>query len=259
MDLGSLARADAIEAWSVQGSRSGVLTLHGFTGSPASMRPLAEALAADGFSVELPRLPGHGTTPRELNRTRWQDWSREARAALEILAARTDRRIIVGLSMGGLLAAHLAAQRPDLVDGIVVVNPALVLHPHPLLRLVPLLRFLLPSYPAPARDDIARPGVTERGYDRIPLAALHSLQRLQATVDLEAVTCPVLALTSRTDHVVDPDGSAALLRRVAAVDRTQVWLERSLHVATLDLDADEVHREILAFAARLGAAPHADR
>ncbi len=242
------------EPWSAEGGEVGALVLHGFTGNPVSMRPLAESLAEAGLAVELPRLPGHGTSWRELGRTTWHDWSREARAALEILASRTHRRLVVGLSVGGLLGLHLAATRPGLVDGVVAINPALRLHHHPLLRFVGALKHVLPSYPSPTTDDITLPGVSEHAYDRVPLAALHSLLELQCAVALEDVTAPLLVMTSRTDHVVPPEASGEVLARVASVDREQIWLERSLHVATLDADADLVLARTLAFAERVAGA-----
>ncbi len=70
------------EPWSAPGGSNGVLVLHGFTGNPQSMRPLAEALAAAGFTVELPLLPGHGTAVEDMVPTRWEDWSAGRRGRL---------------------------------------------------------------------------------------------------------------------------------------------------------------------------------
>ena len=67
------------EPWSAEGGPTGVLVLHGFTGNPSSMRGLAEAMAAAGHSVELPRLPGHGTTVDDMLTTSWADWARRLR------------------------------------------------------------------------------------------------------------------------------------------------------------------------------------
>src|SRR5918998_1676938 len=89
------------EPWSTNGGRHGVLVLHGFTGCPQSMRPLAEAFADEGYTVDLPLLPGHGTSPDDLAATRWSDWSGAAEAVYENLAARCDRVVVAGLSMGG--------------------------------------------------------------------------------------------------------------------------------------------------------------
>src|SRR5690606_1008064 len=108
---------------SAPGGPHGALVLHGFTGSPVSMRPLAEALSAAGFAVELPRLPGHGTSADDLQETTWDDWLAEADRALGALAERCPdgRLVVVGLSMGGALTAALAESHPELA-GIVLIN-----------------------------------------------------------------------------------------------------------------------------------------
>src|ERR1700712_3791468 len=91
------------EPWEAAGSGSsadvGVLVLHGFTGNPQSMRPLAEAFAAVGFTVSLPLLPGHGTQVEDMLATRWTDWSAAAEDAYQWLAARCRTVIVPGLSM----------------------------------------------------------------------------------------------------------------------------------------------------------------
>src|SRR5580658_3749695 len=92
------------EPFAASNGPHGVLVLHGFTGCPQSMRPLAEAFADAGFSVELPLLPGHGTGVEDLVPMRWPDWMAAAEAAYLDLAARCDRTVVAGLSMGGTLA-----------------------------------------------------------------------------------------------------------------------------------------------------------
>ena len=110
------------EPWSAAGGPHGVLVLHGFTGSPQSVRGLAEAFADAGFTVELPRLPGHGTTVEDMITTGWPDWSAAAEATYEDLAGRTDSVVVAGLSMGGALTAWLASRLPYIAC-IVCVNP----------------------------------------------------------------------------------------------------------------------------------------
>ena len=102
-----------------------MLVLHGFTGNPQSMRPLAEAVAAAGFTVEMPLLPGHGTAIEDMIPTRFEDWSSAAEAVYDELAARCDKVIVSGLSMGGTLACWLATRHPE-IAGIAVVNPLVV-------------------------------------------------------------------------------------------------------------------------------------
>src|ERR1035438_10198752 len=100
------------EPWSADGGSHGVLVLHGYTGNPQSMRPLAEAAAAAGYTVDLPLLAGHGTAIEDLLPTRWEDWSGGAEAAYEALAARCDKVVVTGLSMGGTLTSWLAGGPP---------------------------------------------------------------------------------------------------------------------------------------------------
>lgn len=241
------------EAWSTEGSDTGVLVLHGFTGNPSSTRPLAEALAEREFSVEMPRLPGHGTRWQELGRTTWHDWAREAVAAHERLRARTTRRVVVGQSMGGALALYLAATRGATLEGIVLVNPYLR-EGDPRLKALPVLKWVVPGI-AGIGNDIAKPGGDENPYPKVPLKALASLVAFQRRVreNLPAVIVPTLVLTSRQDHVVDPDNSQLVLEGVSSTDVEQVWLERSYHVATLDYDADEIVERTTAFVNRVTA------
>src|SRR3954447_11215780 len=111
------------EPWSADGGPAGALCIHGFTGNPTSMRGVAEAFAAAGFSVELPRLPGHGTSVDDMLTTTWEDWTGEVEAGYQRLAARTDQVVVAGLSMGGALTIWTAIQHPE-VAGIVCINAA---------------------------------------------------------------------------------------------------------------------------------------
>ena len=123
------------EPWSAAGGPAGALCLHGFTGNPTSMRPVAKAFADAGFAVELPRLPGHGTTVDDMITTGWGDWTAAAEAAYESLSARCERVVVGGLSMGGSLTLWLAARHPE-IAGIVCVNPAVVPQPPEVIDMV---------------------------------------------------------------------------------------------------------------------------
>jgi carboxylesterase len=237
------------------GGRSvGVLLSHGFTGSPASTRPWGEALAAHGYAVEAPRLPGHGTSWRELDRTTWDDWYGEVVRVFDNLRARHDAVVVGGLSMGGTLALRLAADRGAEVDGLVLVNPAVRTDRKDVLAL-PVLKHLVPSL-AGIANDTRKAGVDEHAYSRVPLRAAHSMmvawKRLRA--HLGAVTSPLLYLKSEVDHVVDPSSLEMIRRSVASTDVTVLPLPNSYHVATLDHDAPLVFSESAAFVARVTSA-----
>ncbi|WP_329344400.1 alpha/beta fold hydrolase [Streptomyces sp. NBC_00663] len=236
-----------------EGGETGVLLCHGFTGSPQSLRPWAEHLAERGLTVSLPLLPGHGTRWEDMQLTGWQDWYAEVDRELRALRERCADVFVAGLSMGGALALRLAAKHGDAVRGVMVVNPANRMHglaPYAL----PVARHLLRSTPGIA-DDIAKEGRHELGYDRVPLHAAHSLRTFFRLVDgeLPQVTQPLLLLRSAEDHVVPAADSARVLSRVSSTDVTEIVLEQSYHVATLDHDAERIFEESSAFIGRLAA------
>ncbi|WP_018545562.1 alpha/beta hydrolase [Streptomyces sp. LaPpAH-108] len=244
------------EPYRHEGGEVGVLLCHGFTGSPQSLRPWAEHHAAHGLTVSLPLLPGHGTRWQDMAATGWADWYATVDRELRLLTERCSQVFVAGLSMGGALSLALAARHGDRIAGVVVVNPANRVHGLSAYAL-PLARHLVPATKGIA-SDIAKAGAEELGYDRVPLHAAHSLRQSLRRLDgeLPRVTQPLLLLRSARDHVVPPVDSARVLSRVSSADVTEVVLEQSYHVATLDHDADRIFEESLAFVGRL--APRAD-
>ncbi|MGH3400536.1 MAG: alpha/beta hydrolase [Streptosporangiaceae bacterium] len=235
------------EAFSHQGGATGVLLCHGFTGSPQSLRPWAEYLAAAGLSVSLPRLPGHGTTWQEMARTRWEDWFAEADRAFEELRGWSEEIFVMGLSMGGCLALRLAELHGPAVSGLVLVNPSVTADTR-LFALAPVLKLVLPSLKGIA-SDIKKEQVSELGYTRVPVKAAATLPGLWRTTKdhLGDVTQPVLVYRSSTDHVVGP-ASLEVLRAALPADQLDVReLRNSYHVATLDNDADVIFTGSLGF------------
>lgn len=234
-----------------EGGEVGVLLCHGFTGSPQSLRPWAEYLAERGLTVTLPLLPGHGTRWEDMQLTGWQDWYAEVDRELCALRERCAQVFVFGLSLGAALTLRLAAKHGDEISGIVVVNPLNSLHglsAHAL----PVLRHFVPSVKGIV-SDIAKEGSRELGYDRVPLHAAYSMRNFCRIVDgeLPQVTQPMVLLHSPQDHVVSPADSARVLGRVSSTDVTEILLEQSYHVATLDHDADRIFEESYAFIARL--------
>ena len=225
-----------------------MLVLHGFTGSPVSMRPLAEVFADAGFAVELPRLPGHGTAVEDMIETGFDDWLTEAERALAALEARVPdgKWVVAGLSMGGMLTAALAEGHPELA-GIVLINtPASV--PDEMAAIVEEMLAGGTEVMDSIGGDIADPDADEASYDETPLRPLITMIMAGADVRerLADITQPALIITSRQDHVVNPEDSDVLAENITGpVER--VWLEKSFHVATLDYDKAEVEAAALAF------------
>ncbi|MCD9153274.1 alpha/beta hydrolase [Aeromicrobium duanguangcaii] len=225
------------EPFYAPGGRVGILLSHGFTGSPASMAPWGRFLAELGHTVAVPRLPGHGTTWQQMNTTTWRDWYGEVDDALTDLRSQCDWVAVCGLSMGGALALRLAEQRPEDVDALVLVNPAIALKRRDLLA-VPLLSRVVPSL-AGVGNDIKLAGQDEVAYDRTPLKALASQLQLWRDVreNLDRVTAPLLMFRSVEDHVVDEITAGLVLEGVSSPECELIELRDSYHVATLDHDA----------------------
>jgi carboxylesterase len=238
------------EPWSAEGGPQGALVLHGFTGNPQGLRGLAEAFAAAGFAVELPLLPGHGTSVDDMLETDWDDWSAAAEAAFEALAARSERMVVAGLSMGGTLTAWLGTRHAE-IAGLVFVNPAMDVPEEMVKALEDLVAAGTDRIPA-VGNDVADPAAREKAYDATPLRPLLSLAGAAAAVrdDLAKITCPVLILTSTQDHVVPP-GNSDLLAEAVGGPVERVTLERSYHVATLDYDKDLINGKAVEFARRV--------
>lgn len=239
------------EPYAHDGSDVGVLLIHGFSGNPQSLRPWGEHLAALDYTVRVPRLPGHGTTWQEMNRTRWEDWYAVADRELRELRERCSQVFVGGLSMGGSLALALAEDHGPRVSGLVLVNPAVKFNDWRL-RLIPVLKYVMPSA-APIGSDIKKPGVTELAYERAAVHAAHSQFVAWRNVvrDLPEVTQPVLLLRSTEDHVVPAASSELILSRISSDDVTEILLHESYHVATLDNDAPRIFDESVAFIQRL--------
>lgn len=242
-----MAGADPI---SIDGSDVGVLLCHGYPSTPQSLRGWAEHLGAAGYTVRVPLLPGMGTHWKDLNATTWQDWFGELVSCYDDLATRCSTVFAGGLSMGGLLTTKLAQERPGLA-GIVLVNPIFA-HRHPTLKVLPLLRHIVPSL-AGIAGDIKKAGVTELAYDRNPLHSMYSQTLLWKIVveDLPQLRLPVLLLTSAEDHVVTALSWRTFLAGVGSADVTHIELQNSYHVATMDNDAELIFAESVDFFERL--------
>ncbi len=230
-----------------ENGRTGVLLVHGFTGTPMSMRPWGEHLAAEGFAVSCPLLPGHGTRWQDCNASTHEQWMTAVEQAFDELAGSCDRVFVAGLSMGGTLATRLAELRAADVAGLLLVNPALFTQRLDA-RLLPLIARLTPSW-TPIASDIKKPGVTELAYPRLPTRAMMQLRRLWALTraDLQRVTVPTIVFHSIEDHVVEPANSEVLLTSISSADTTEVVLRDSYHVATLDNDAPQIFQRSVAW------------
>ncbi len=253
-----------------------MLLIHGFTGSPAEMAVLAAAVAARGYSVEAPLLAGHGADQETLAATSWRAWVASAEAALRGLRERCDNVVLVGFSMGGAIALHLAAREP--VAGIVTIATPVTLD-NPLLPLLPLARLVMPYWYPLRRIDLTRPGVMERLRTyapelcidptdraqvaklkrsfRISLRAVYQLTRLlRATrAVLPRVTAPALLLQGTDDEQIPARSIDLLDRELGSRQIEVVRFERQGHMLPTGPVRDEVAARVVAFVERVAGSP----
>jgi carboxylesterase len=198
-----------VEVWpeaqpfSFEGDKTGVLVIHGFTGCTQSMRPLGEGLAAAGFTVIGPRLPGHGTSVEDMSKSTWRDWTGEAEKGLDELMKSCDKVFVTGLSMGGTISLYLGEKYGGKVAGLMPIN-APVSKQNPMLSLTKLGKYIMKTSPG-IGSDIKDPNSKELCYDKVPVAAAAELYDMTRMIkrDIQKVTAPILVFKSREDHVVD--------------------------------------------------------
>ncbi len=228
------------------------LCLHGLTGTPYEVRPIAEALVGRGLRARGPWMAGHEGGVEALAKTSWRDWVEGARAELAGLRAEHDRVFLVGLSMGGLVSLRLA--ETDEVDAMVVIGTPLVLSP-PIPQLLPLIRRFVSSRPKKG-SDIREPRARARhpGLEAMPYSAVAELIALQSKVipDLPKVTCPILVAHGRLDRTARPRDAVRIYEEVGSREKELFMLERSGHVATVDHDGPALARAAADFLGRRG-------
>lgn len=225
----------------------GIIFVHGFTGSPISMRPWADFFAAKGYAVSVPLLPGHGTTPEDLNRVKWQQWPKKVEEELDWMISQGLTPFIFGLSMGGGTTLHIALRRSAQLAGIVLVNPMIHVEkvPHQLAWIISRFQKMRSS----VGDDIKKPGVTEHGYDSLPAVGVYQLLKMLSYTRkrLHDVTTPLMLFHSKDDHTLPVSNTEIIMDSVGSTAKQRIELVNSFHVATLDYDKEIIFENSLIF------------
>lgn len=240
------------------GSRTGALLIHGFTATPQALRELAARLRTAGFSSEAPLLPGHGTDVRDLNRTTWEQIERTAEQALQDLATRVSKLVIVGESSGGSVALRLAARYPDLVDGVVTVGGSLLFPQDWLVRkIAPLFRWINPAMRKVHRADVKdRSSLDTRvAYTHLPMHAFTRMlaYNTAARTDCPRVRAPLLVLQALHDHAVPIESANLICDSTSSTYKKVIWYPESYHVILIDLEKEQAFRDIVDFVRQVDA------
>ena len=229
-----------------------MLLLHGLTGTPFEVRPVADRLARNGVRCLAPVLAGH-ESPEALARTSWLDWVGGARDALASLGE-TRRTLVVGSSMGALVACTLAAENPGRVDGVALLAPALELQPLGklagwLARNTPVAGYV-PQIPKGGGSDVGDPQARAANpcMESIPFRAVGELLAFQAHVDalLPRVRCPALVVAGALDGTVTVAGARRMAGRLGGGARFVV-LPRSRHLVGIDFERERVAADVASF------------
>jgi len=234
------------------------LLLHGFSSSPADFGALGPVLHAQGVHVFAPLLPGHGRSPEDLRGTRRDDWTRAAEEAFDHLATRHECVDVVGFSMGGVLALHLARARGP---RRVVLWGAFfrVTHKwHYVLPIewstrliVPIVRYVRKAPEATNVNDQTQIGKFPF-YRHLSTRASLELFGLAGQVFDEAggVSVPVLMLHGTGDETASPDAAREYFAALGSAEKEARWFERSNHILGWDHDREAVIRDTVAFLSR---------
>jgi carboxylesterase len=245
-----------IDAGRVPGA---VLAFHGFAGTPNEVRVIVDAATDLGLAAHAPRLPGHGSEARTLLSVGWNDWARAARDELVHASDLSKAKVVVaGLSLGALIATHLAATFPERVAGLVVLANAIRLSatvrlPLRFFEVVKPFenRFFVRKTGPDIRDPVARRAHTT--YDVNPIAGAVEVLRAGRVVraELANVRCPALIVHGALDRVCPPENASSFANELGSSDVEIALMSRSGHIVSVDCDRREVAARVASFLRRV--------
>ncbi|MED4405572.1 alpha/beta fold hydrolase [Heyndrickxia coagulans] len=230
------------DSFFIKGNEIGILISHGFNGTPQSVRFLGRAMASDGFTVCAPRLKGHGTHYLDMERCTYKDWIDSLEEGYQLLRRHCRDIFVIGQSMGGTLALHLAEKHPD-IRGMVCINAAI--------QSIPELEKCLAKgrYIQEGPPDIKAAGVHEIAYEKVPAASIRELLSVmrETRENLSAIHCPALFFQSTEDHVVPPENTDYIAAHILASRKKIIPLRNSYHVATMDHEKEWIAAQCSSF------------
>lgn len=225
----------------LKGNEIGIVLIHGFTATTVEVRALGEYLNKAGFTVSAPLLPGHGTTPEEMNRCKWSDWTRTVEDAYRDLEKRCKVVFVGGESMGGVLSLYLGSEIPE-IRGLLLYAPALKAG---MLKYAAYIRLFKKIMPKKNYD----PDTIWQGYTVYPLNAAAELFKLQQIVKqrLPKIQTPVAIFQGRLDQTIDPASAQLTYDNLGSIDKSLKWYERSTHCIIMDREFESVATESVKF------------
>ncbi len=227
------------------GNRTGFLLIHGYTATTTEVRLLGEKLHKDGFTVSAPLLPGHMTTPDDMNKCHWQDWYGAVEKSFFDLRQKVDTVFVGGESLGALLTLLLASKQPG-ITGLLCYSPAMIIPKVWLSRyLFPFIKYL----PKEKKED----GLAWKGYTVNPIHAIAQVNIIQNHLQkvLPLITTPIAIFQSKKDKSVDPQGADVVYNKIGSSDKEIHWFNESGHCMILDKQLNEIYAATQKFVSRL--------
>lgn len=210
------------------GSQIGCLLIHGFTSTPAELRLIGEGLARAGYTTHGILLAGHGTQPEDLLKVTYEDWIESAQQGLNQLKKSCKKVVVIGHSMGGLLALQMAARNK--IDGVVSIAAAIKPKNHKV-HLAWLLKHFQTYTSPPGKEWPPEQQQYLLHYPYFPVAAVAELQRLAAHTRgiLPQITTDILIIQTKDDQTVRPESAEIIAQKISSKRRECLWLEKGTH------------------------------
>ena len=240
-------------------SKPACLLIHGFTSTPKEMHGMGKFLNEHGYTCLGIRLAGHATDPQDMIRSNYTDWIASVEDGYQLLRCLSDRIILVGVSMGGVLTL-LMSTRLDLIGAVALSTPY-KLQDDPRLRHIDLIAKTVPFMPK--GDGVPGSGWFDKeawkdhiSYPQNPVRSIGQLNKLlgEMRAALPQVRAPVLLVHSKDDDYVLPENMELIFADlVNASDKTKLYVTGSGHVITRDAARQRVFEYVLDFVERIGA------
>jgi carboxylesterase len=218
------------------GNEIGILLIHGFTATTVEVRKLAKILNRSGYTISAPLLPGHGTDPDDLNRTKYTEWTNSVLSAYYQLKDSYSKIIVGGESMGAVLAMWLCQEKPD-INGLLLYSPALFV---PKLKYAIFLKLFMKMKKKSSSED----DTSWQGYTIYPLKAAYEFLKLQKIVKsrMHLIHQPTIIMQGAFDQTIHSKNSKFIKKTISSDVVDSYFLLRSGHVMLLQNEISRIGR-----------------